>query len=291
MFVTIAYIVFYLGLVLYQEGVFNKINWEMMIYFGINFFLLMFSYVLIYILEKIFGYISPITLVELSNINSPLLKKLSENAPGTFQHSMQVSILASEAGEKIGADAQLIRTGALYHDIGKLNSPAFFTENQKGFNPHDKLSFEQSARIIISHVTEGIKMAEKAMLPNAIINFIRTHHGKSKTKYFYNSFKNAFPDKPVDDELFTYPGPNPFSKETALLMMADSVEAASRSIKEYTDESIKELVDRIVNSQINDGLLNNAPLTFKDIETVKDVFRERLKTMYHTRVSYPELKE
>ena len=290
LFVTISYIVFYLGLVLYQEGDFKKINWEMMIYFGIGFFLLMFSYILIYILEKIFGYISSITLVELSNINNPLLKRLSETAPGTFQHSMQVSILASEAGEKVGADAQLIRTGALYHDIGKMNNPAFFTENQKGFNPHEKLSFEQSAQIIISHVTDGIKMAEKAMIPNSIIDFIRTHHGKGKTKYFYNSFKNAFPDQPINDELFTYPGPNPFSKETALLMMADSVEAASRSLKEYTDESIKDLVDRIINNQISDGLLKDAPLTFKDIETVKDVFQQRLKTMYHTRVSYPELK-
>ena len=289
LFVTIAYVIFYLSLVLYQEGDFTKINWEMMIYFGINFFLLMFSYVLIYILEKIFGYISPITLVELSNINSPLLKKLSETAPGTFQHSMQVSILASEAGEKVGADTQLIRTGALYHDIGKMKNPAFFTENQKGFNPHETLPFEQSAQIIISHVTDGIKMADKARLPNAITDFIRTHHGKGKTKYFYNSFKNAFPDEPVNDEAFTYPGPNPYTKETALLMMADSVEAASRSLKEYTEESIKELVERIINGQISDGLLKNAPLTFKDIETVKDIFQQRLKTMYHTRVSYPDV--
>ena len=291
LFVIIAYVVFYLGLVLYQEGDFNKINWEMMLYFGINFFLLMFSYVLIYILEKIFGYISPITLVELSNINSPLLKKLSETAPGTFQHSMQVSILASEAGERIGANAQLIRTGALYHDIGKMNNPAFFTENQKGFNPHEKLSFEQSAQIIISHIADGVKMAEKEMLPDAIINFIRTHHGRGKTKYFYNSFKNTFPDKTIDESAFTYPGPNPFSKETALLMMADSVEAASRSLKEYTDENIKELVDKIITGQIADGLMKNAPLTFKDIEAVKDIFQSRLKTMYHTRISYPEIKE
>ena len=290
LFVIISYVIFYLSLVLYQEGDFNKINWEMMIYFGINFFLLMFSYVLIYILEKMFGYISPITLVELSNINNPLLKKLSETAPGTFQHSMQVSILASEAGEKVGADTQLIRTGALYHDIGKMSNPAFYTENQKGFNPHEKLSFEQSAQIIISHVNDGIKMAEKAMLPNAIINFIKTHHGRGKTKYFYNSFKNTFPDKPINEEAFTYPGPNPFSKETALLMMADSVEAASRSLKEYTDEAIKELVDKIIDSQIADGLMKGAPLTFKNIETIKDVFQSRLKTMYHTRISYPEIK-
>ena len=291
LFVVISYVVFYLSLVLYQEGDFNKINWEMMIYFGINFFLLMFSYVLIYILEKIFGYISPITLVELSNINNTLLKKLSETAPGTFQHSMQVSILASEAGEKVGANTQLIRTGALYHDIGKMNNPAFFTENQKGFNPHEKLTFEQSAQIIISHVVDGIKMAEKEGLPNAIKNFIKTHHGKGITKYFYNSFKNEFPDKPINEAAFTYPGPNPFSKETALLMMADSVEAASRSLKEYTEDTIKVLVDKIIDSQITDGLMKDAPLTFKDIEITKGVFQTRLKTMYHTRVSYPEIKE
>ena len=290
LFVVASYVVFYLSLVLYQEGDFRKINWEMMIYFGINFFLLMFSYVLIYMLEKIFGYLSPITLVELSNINSPLLKKLSEVAPGTFQHSMQVSILASEAGEKVGADTQLIRTGALYHDIGKMNNPAFFTENQNGFNPHEKLSFEQSAQIIISHVSDGVKMAEKAMLPKAIIDFIETHHGKGKTKYFYNSFLNTFPDKPVDEKAFQYPGPNPFTKETALLMMADSIEAASRSLKEYTDENIKAMIEKVINGHIADNLMINTPLTFNDIEIIKKVFIERLKIMYHTRVSYPDVK-
>ena len=290
LFVVLSYVLFYLSLVLYQEGDFSKINWEMMLYFGINFFLLMFSYVLIYIFEKIFGYLSPITLIELSNTNNPLLKKLSETAPATFQHSMQVSILASEAGEKIGADTQLIRTGALYHDIGKMNNPAFFIENQKGFNPHEKLSFEQSAQMIISHVTDGIKMAEKAMLPKAIINFIETHHGKGKTKFFYNSFKNTFPDEPINEDAFTYPGPNPNTKETALLMMADSVEAASRSLNEYTDDSIKVLVDRIIDSQIADDLMKNAPLTFRDVEIVKKVFIERLKTIYHTRICYPEAK-
>ena len=289
LYIIIAYVISYLSLVLYQEGNLSKINWDMMIYFGIQFFLLMFSYILIYMLEKLFGYISPITLVELSNINNPILKNLSETAPGTFQHSMQVSILAVEAGEKIGADTQLIRTSALYHDIGKAENPAFFTENQKGMNPHEQLSYEQSAQIIISHVSDGIKMAEKAMLPKAIIQFIRTHHGEGKTKFFYNSFKNAFPDKAVDDTAFTYPGPNPFTKETAIFMMADSVEAASRSLTEYKEENIKELVNRIIDGQIEDGLMNDAPVTFKDITIVKEVFVEKLKTMYHTRVSYPEL--
>jgi putative nucleotidyltransferase with HDIG domain len=290
LFVFLSYVIFYLSLVVYQEGDFSKINWEMILYFSINFILLMFSYVLIFVMEKVFGYLSPMTLIELSNMNSPLLKKLSEIAPGTFQHTLQVSILASKAAEKVGADTQLIRTGTLYHDIGKMNNPAFFTENQKGFNPHEKLSFEQSAQVIISHVTDGIKTAEKAGIPRAIIDFISTHHGKGKTKFFYNSFCNAHPHEPVNEKAFTYPGPNPFSKETAILMMADSVEAASRSLKDYTDESIQNLIDKIIDGQIADGLMKNAPLTFKDIEMIKNVFFERLKTMYHTRVSYPDLK-
>ena len=290
-FIFISYAACYLGLTLYQEANFQKINWLTMLYFGINFIFLMFTYVLVYILEKTFGYVSSITLVELSNINNPILKKLSETCPGTFQHSLQVSILASEAAAKIGANAQLVRTGALYHDIGKMSNPIFFTENQTSVNPHNKLSFDQSAQIIISHVTEGVKIAEKAMLPKQVINFIRTHHGNGKAKYFYNSYKNQYPNKPIDEELFTYPGPNPFSKETAVLMMADSVEAASRSLKEHTEESIMNLVNKIIDSQINDGLLRNTPLTFRDVEDVKSVFVNKLKTMYHTRISYPDLKK
>jgi len=290
-FIFLSYILCYLSLSLYQEGDFNKINWVTFIFFGINFILVMFSYLLIYVMEKIFGYISPITLVELSNINTPLLKKLSETAPGTFQHSMNVSILAAEATAKVGGDVQLVRTGALYHDIGKMTNPAFFTENQKGGNnPHNNLPFEQSAQIIISHVTEGVKMAEKAQLPQAIINFIRTHHGTGKTKYFYNSYKNAYPDQPIDEELFTYPGPNPFTKETGILMMADAVEAASRSLSEYTDDSIKTLVNKIIEGQIADNLLQNTPLTFNDISITKATFIDKLKTMNHTRISYPDLK-
>ena len=248
-------------------------------------------YILVYMLEKTFGYVSSITLVELSNINTPILKKLSEISPGTFQHSLQMSILASEAAAAIGANAQLVRTGAMYHDIGKMANPAFFTENQSSINPHSQLSFDQSAKIIINHVNDGVKIAEKAMLPKAIIDFIRTHHGRGKAKYFYNSFKNQYPDREIDEEAFTYPGPNPFSKETAVLMMADSVEAASRSLKEHTEENIRALVDKIIDGQIADGLMRNAPLTFKDVETVKNVFVEKLKIMYHTRISYPDLKK
>jgi len=291
-FVLITYILIYLSLSLYQEGDLTKINWTILVWFGINFILLMFSYILIYVLEKMFGYISSITLVELSNINTPLLKKLSETCPGTFQHSMQVSILACDAGAKVGANTQLIRTGALYHDIGKMINPAFFTENRKGnINPHEKLTFEESAQIIVSHVVEGVKMAEKASIPHAIIDFIRTHHGAGKAKYFYNSFKNAYPDKPVNEDTFSYPGPNPYTKETAILMMADSVEAASRSLTEYTDKTIKELVNKIIDSQIADGLLQNTPLTFNDIGIVKTTFMNKLKSMYHTRIVYPALKE
>lgn len=290
-FIFLSYTLCYLSLNLFQEADLKKVNWMMMLYFGINFILLMFTYVLVYMLEKAFGYVSSITLVELSNINTPILKKLSETCPGTFQHSLQVSILAAEAATRIGADAQLVRTGALYHDIGKMSNPVFFTENQSSVNPHNQLTLDQSAQIIISHVTEGVKIAEKIALPKAVVNFIRTHHGSGKAKYFYNSFKNQYPDREIDEKMFTYPGPNPFSKETAILMMADAVEAASRSLKEHTEESIQQLVNKIIDGQIADGLLRNAPLTFRDVETIKTVFVDKLKTMFHTRISYPDLKK
>lgn len=290
-FIFTSYALCYISLSIYQEADFKKINWMMMLYFGINFILLMFTYILVYMLEKTFGYVSSITLVELSNINTPILKKLSETSPGTFQHSLQVSILASGAAEAIGANAQLVRTGAMYHDIGKMAAPAFFTENQSSVNPHAQLTLDQSAKVIINHVNDGVRIAEKAMLPQAIIHFIRTHHGRGKAKYFYNSFKNQYPDRPIDEDIFTYPGPNPFSKETAVLMMADSVEAASRSLKEHTEENIRQLIDKIIDGQIADGLMKDAPLTFKDVETIKNVFVEKLKIMYHTRISYPDLKK
>jgi putative nucleotidyltransferase with HDIG domain len=291
-FVLLSYMLLYTGLTLFQEGNIARIRWQMFIYFGINFIFLMFTYTLVYFIEKAFGYISNVSLVELSNINHPLLRKLSEVAPGTFQHSLQVSILAMEAAAKVNANMQLTRTGALYHDIGKISNPTYFTENQTGgFNPHAGLSFEESAKIIIGHVTEGERLAHVHGLPRQIVQFIQTHHGHGKAKYFYNSFKNKFPDAPVDEKIFSYPGPNPFSRETAILMMADSVEAASRSLKEYTDESIHELINRIIDGQFNDGLLKNAPITFKELEKIKTVFNEKLRTFYHTRISYPELKK
>ena len=261
-------------------------------YFTVNGVLLLFTYPLLFLLEKTFGFTSNVTLVELSNINSPLLRRLSETVPGTFQHSMQVANLAAEAANRIGAKSQLVRTGALYHDIGKMENPVFFTENQsRGVNPHKNLSYEQSAQVIISHVTDGLKLAEKNNLPKVIKDFISTHHGRGKTKYFYISWKNEHPDEEPNEELFTYPGPNPFTRETAILMMADAVEAASRSLPEYTEDSINNLVDKIIDSQVEEGYFKECPITFKDIATVKSVFKEKLKTIYHTRISYPELKK
>ncbi len=281
----------YIGYTLLTEGAFTKLTHTQFIYFGVNGILLLFAYLLIYIFEKLFKFTSTVTLVELSDVNNPILRQLSEECPGTFQHSLQISNLAAEAANKIGAKAQLVRTGALYHDIGKLKNPAFFTENQSGFNPHKPLTFEQSAQIIISHVSDGLKAADKLRLPQVIKDFIATHHGKGKAKYFYNSYRNQYPDQPIDEAKFTYPGPNPFTKETGILMMADAVEAASRSLKEYTNETISELVNRIIDSQIADGLLRDTPLSFRDVEVIKATFIEKLKTIYHTRISYPELNK
>ncbi|MFA6912871.1 MAG: HDIG domain-containing metalloprotein, partial [Proteiniphilum sp.] len=290
-FILLTYILIYLGLIMYQEGSITEGDWLMLVYFLINFIFIMFSYSLVYLVEKSFGFISGVTLVELSNINKPLLKELSEKAPGTFQHSLQVSNLGMAAAAKIGANASLIRTGALYHDVGKMINPAFFTENQApGMNPHAGLPFEESARIIISHVKDGLKIAQKNNVPQQIIDFIETHHGTSMPKYFYISWKNANPDKEVNEADFRYPGPNPFTKETAIMMMADAVEASSRSLPEYSEASLRSLVDKIIDTQLNEGYFKLAPLTFRDIQIVKDVFVDKLKTVYHSRIAYPELK-
>ena len=259
------------------------------VYLFISGIFLLFSYPLLYVVEKLFGFVSSVTLIELSNINNPLLRRLSKEAAGTFNHSMQVANLAADAAAKIGAKTLLVRTGAMYHDIGKLKNPAFFTENQNGVNPHDQLSPEGSARIIISHVPEGLKLADKNHLPSAVKAFIATHHGRSKAKYFYITWMNEHPDEKPDEEVFTYPGPNPSTREQAILMMADSVEAASRSLKEYSDESISALVNRIIDSQIKEGYFRKCPITFDDIEKTKEVFIENLKTIYHSRIQYPEL--
>jgi len=247
------------------------------------------SYTLLMPIERIFGFISNVTLVELSNINNTILRRLSEEAPGTFQHSMQVANLAAEVANSIGAKSQLVRTGALYHDIGKLENPVFFTENQSGTNPHDNLPYEQSAQIIIQHVKNGLRLADKYQLPSVIKGFISTHHGRSLTKYFYVSYKNDYPDKEIDERMFTYPGPNPTTLEQAILMMADSIEAASRSLLEYTEESLNNMVDRIIDDQVSSGYFTQCPISFLEIADAKEVFKTKLRTMYHTRIQYPEL--
>ena len=278
-----------LGYDLSQGIDFMHLDRSMYIYNVVNGVLLLFAYPLLYLIEKLFGFTSSVTLVELSNTNHPILRRMSKLAQGTFVHSLQVANLATEVADKIGAKIQLVRTGALYHDIGKTLNPAFFTENQTGVNPHDELSEERSAQIIINHVTDGLKLAEKYHLPKVIRDFISTHHGRSQVKYFYIQWKNKHQGEEPDPALFTYPGPNPFTREQAILMMCDAVEASSRSLKEYTEESIKELVDRIVDGQVQAGYFRECPITFRDIADAKRVMAESLKTIYHTRIAYPEL--
>ncbi len=291
-FILLTYILMYIGFIMYQEGSISEIDWKMLMYFLINFIFIMFSYSLVYVFEKSFGFISGVSLIELSNTNKPLLKELSERAPGTFQHSMQVSNLAMAAASKLGANSSLIRTGALYHDIGKISNPEYFTENQiPGNNPHEGLPYEESAHIIINHVRDGMRIAKKYNLPKQITDFIVTHHGESMPKYFYILWKKANPDKEIDESKFRYPGPNPFTMETAILMMADAVEAATRSLPTFTEENIRNLVEKIIDTQLEEGYFKNAPITFRDIQTVKDVFVDKLKTIYHSRVAYPELKK
>lgn len=261
------------------------------VYMIIGGILLLFAYPLMYFVEKLFGFTSSVTLVELTNTNNPILRKMSKVAQGTFNHSMQVSNLAAEVADKIGAKAQLARTGALYHDIGKVLNPAFFTENQSGVNPHDTISEERSAQIIINHVTDGLRLAEKYHLPQVIKEFIRTHHGTGLVKYFYIQYCNKHVGEPVDEDAFRYPGPNPQTREQAVVMMCDSVEAASRSLKEYTEESITQLVNRIVDSQLAEGHFKECPITFRDIADAKRTLIDSLKTIYHTRISYPEIKK
>ena len=253
--------------------------------------LLLLTSPLMFVVEKAFGFTSSITLLELSDTNKDLLRRLSEVAPGTFQHSFTVGNLAAEIAKKIGANSQLVRTGALYHDIGKMTNPVFFTENQANVNPHEKLSEKESASIIINHVSEGLRLAEKYNLPDKIKNFITTHHGTGMVKYFYVKYKNNHPDEEVDEEAFTYPGPSPFTREQAILMMADTVEAASRSLNEYTEESLSELINRLIDNQVNAGYFAECPITFLDINNAKQVLLEGLKSIYHTRIKYPELKK
>lgn len=278
-----------LGYDLSQGIEFSHLDRSMYVYNAVNGVLLLFAYPLLYMIEKLFGFTSSVTLVELSNTNNSVLRRMSKVAQGTFVHSLQVANLAAEVADKIGAKPQLVRTGALYHDIGKMLNPAFFTENQTGVNPHDELTEERSAQIIISHVTEGLKLADKYHLPKVIRDFISTHHGRSQVKYFYIQWKNKHQGEEPDAKLFTYLGPNPFTREQAILMMCDAVEASSRSLKEFTEESIKELVNRIIDGQVQAGYFRECPITFRDIADAKRVLAESLKTIYHTRIAYPEL--
>ena len=293
--VTITFLTYsaiYLCYEMIVSGGFSTIKSMMYIYFVISTVLTLLVYPLMFIIERTFGFISSITLIELSNLNSPLLQRMSQEVPGTFQHSMQVGNLAAEAAIAIGGNPLEARTGALYHDIGKLENPIYFTENQSGgISPHKRLTPIESAQVIIKHVTNGLAIAERENLPKKIREFIATHHGISKTGYFYITYKNEHPDEVIDEKLFTYPGPRPFTKEQAVLMMADCVEAASHSIKDYTEENICKLVDNIIDAKFREGELMMAPLTFQDIFTIKEVFKKRLMAIYHTRISYPSEKK
>lgn len=287
-YVVLTYCFAYLGLSVIEEGNLSNITWNNFLWFGLNGALLFMSSLFIFIFEKAFGFLSDTTLMELSDTNQSLLRKLAETAPGTFQHSLQVANLAEEAAYKVGANPLLIRTGALYHDIGKMKEPIYFIENQtSGYNPHDMLEFEESAKKIINHVSEGVDRARKVKLPEPLVDFIRTHHGTTTVQYFYKSYIKKYPQEEVDIKKFMYPGPKPFSKEMAILMMADAVEAASRSLENYTTDTINSLVERIINYQLKEDQYTEADITFKDITTIKEVFKNRLRNIYHARISYP----
>ena len=289
--VTLASCAVYFALQLMQDNSILTMDHGMYKHFIANGVMLLFAYPLMLVVEKMFGFISNVTLIELSNTSKDLLRKMSEVAPGTFQHSIMVGNLAAAISDKIDAKTQLVRTGALYHDIGKIQNPAFYTENQAGVNPLNKMDRKEAAQIIINHVTEGLKLADKYNLPTEIKDFIMTHHGLGKTKYFYISYKNEHPKEKIDESVFSYAGPNPFTREQAILMMADTVEAASRSLTEYTEENISNLVNTLIDGQVSDGFYTDCPITFHDINVAKQVLTERLKVIYHTRISYPELKK
>jgi len=285
--ITFTYFVAFLGISFIREGSIRSIDWMDFVPFIVSVLLTLLAYPLIYIFEKMFAITSDITLIELTNTNAPLLREMAFTAPGTFQHSLQVANLAENAIYSIGGNALLVRAGALYHDIGKMENPLFFIENQtSGFNPHDKLPYQESAQIIIRHVSQGIEMGRKANLPEIVVNFIRTHHGDTRVDYFYQSFLKNFPEKFIDENTFRYPGPIPFSKEQGVLMLADSVEAASRALKEPDEQSISNLVDRIVKYKLDQNQLKDSDITLKDIETIKVIFKRMLMSIYHVRVDY-----
>lgn len=288
--IFVSYSAIYIGMLLIQDGSFENISQGPFILFAGNALFTLFSYPLIFVFEKVFGLVTDVTLMELSDTNSPLLRKLSQYAPGTFQHSLQVANIAEEAVYAIGGNTLLVRAGALYHDIGKMDMPMYFIENQtSGINPHDELGYEESGGIVVGHVYKGIEIARKYKLPEVLVDFIRTHHGTRRAEYFYNLKKIEFPEQEINDKPFKYPGPVPFSKETSVLMMADSVEAASRSMNRPTSESIAALVERIIDSQIKDQQFSNSDLTFQDITKIKKILKKRLMSIYHIRIEYPVL--
>lgn len=287
--IFLTYSAIYIGMYLISEGSLTDINYTYFAYFAGSAILTLFSYPVIFVFEKLFGMITNVTLMELSNTNNKLLRELALKAPGTFQHSMQMANLAEEAIHEIGGNPLLVRTGAMYHDIGKIGDPLYFVENQTtGLNPHDDLTYEESAEIILDHVLTGVEKAKKHNLPEQIVDFIRTHHGTRRTEYFYTLAKRDNPDEEVDDKIYTYPGPEPFSKETAVLMMADTVEAASRSLKKPDEEAIDNLVEGVVNKQIESHQFDNADVTFRDVRKIKSVFKKKLMNIYHLRIEYPK---
>jgi putative nucleotidyltransferase with HDIG domain len=288
--VILAYCMAYSAMVLMQGINIRQLEWMNYIRFAINGALIFVAYPSIFIFEKIFGFISDITLMELSDTNQPLLRKLSEVAPGTFQHSLQVANLSEEVIQKIGGNPLLVRTGALYHDIGKINRYGYFIENQAGNrNPHEDLSPENSAQIIIEHISSGVEIARKNRIPQHVIDFIRTHHGSTVVRYFFHLQQSQKPDKRIDRSKFTYPGPIPFSKEMVVLMMCDSIEAASRSLKEINQRNISDLVDNIINYQILEDQYNDANITYREINTAKQIIKNRLMNIYHVRIEYPKM--
>ena len=284
--ITFTYFVAFIGISFIREGSFRDIDWMDFLPFAVSVLLTLLAYPLIYIFEKVFNITSDITLIELTNTNAPLLREMAFSAPGTFQHSLQVANLAENAIYTIGGNSLLVRAGALYHDIGKMENPLYFIENQSGFNPHDKLPYQESAQIIIRHVSKGIDLARNANLPDIVIDFIRTHHGDTRVDYFYQSFLKNFPEKFIDENTFRYPGPVPFTKETGVLMLADSVEAASRALKEPDEKSINDLVDRIVKYKLDQNQLSNSNITLKELETIKTIFKRMLMSIYHVRIDY-----
>lgn len=289
--IFLSYAAGYFGLSLIEEGSVNHIEWRDYIWLAFNVFLTLLAYPLIPLVERLFGFVSPITLMELSDMNRPLLRELAIRAPGTLQHSLQVANMAESAARRIGANPLLVKVGALYHDIGKTQNPGFFIENQSGRNPHESITELESAEMIIGHVKEGVQMAKKHRLPVVLIDFIRTHHGTTRVEYFYRNYLKKYPDHAVEERLFRYPGPRPTSKEESILMLADSIEAACRSLKNPTEEDLSRLIDNIISAKISSKQLEDSQLTFRELEACRATFQSLMKSVHHTRIAYPDEKE